>query len=68
MARERPPRRASALAGGVTGALWLGLNVGFGQYLTFAFQRLNFIYGSLAVVVALMLYFYLVNVIILSGA
>ncbi len=68
MARERPPRRASALAGGVTGALWLGLNVGFGQYLTLAFQRLNFIYGSLAVVVALMLYFYLVNIIILTGA
>ncbi len=68
MARERPRRRASIAAGGITGALWSGLNVGFGQYLALTLQRLNFIYGSLAVVVALMLYFYLVNLVILTGA
>ena len=68
MARERPPRRISALAAGLTGVFWLGLNIGFEQYLALAFRRLNFIYGSLAVVVALMLYFYLVNLVVLMGA
>ena len=68
MPRRHPPRRASVAAAAATGTLWLAVNMGFTQYLTFTFQRLNFIYGSLAALVALMLYFYLVNLVVLAGA
>ena len=56
------------LAAGLTAATWAAVNNGFAQYLAASLPRLNVIYGSIAAVVALMLYLYLVNLVILAGA
>ena len=66
--RRKGKRRHTLLAAALSASLWLALNLGFTRYLALALERLNSIYGSLAAGVALMLYFYLVNLAILFGA
>ena len=61
-------RWQTLLAASLTAAAWAAVNNGFAQYLATSLQRLNLIYGSIAAVVALMLYLYLVNLVILAGA
>lgn len=58
----------AALAAGVTAALlWHAAKIGYAVYLGY-FSRLNFVYGSLAAVIGLMLWGYLSAAIILFGA
>lgn len=65
----QPIRRKSALlSAGFTTIAWLLVSRLFGWYLTNSLPRLNFIYGSLATVIALFFYFYLSNLAILLGA
>jgi membrane protein len=65
----QPIRRQSALlSAGFTTLAWLLVSALFGWYLKNSLPRLNFIYGSLATVIALFFYFYLSNLAILLGA
>jgi len=52
----------------ITAGAWLLLGYGFAWYLQSGFANFNVIYGSIGAVMALLLYLYLSNVIILFGA
>ena len=65
--RESKPW-ATLLAAALTTAAWGGINSGFARYLALNLPRLNLLYGSIAAVMALMLYLFFINLIVLAGA
>lgn len=66
---SRRPGLKSTLIGAVCAALaiWL-VTVGFNWYLDSGFAKYNIVYGSISTIIVLILYFYIVNFIILLGA
>jgi len=52
----------------LTALAWGALNSAFAQYLTVNLPHLNFIYGPIAAVMALMLYLFFINLVVLGGA
>ncbi len=65
---ERTSARTSLISALLTATAWLVLGYGFAWYLRSGFANFNVIYGSIGAVMAMMLYFYLSNVVILVGA
>ncbi len=59
---------ATLLAAGLTALAWGATNSGFARYLALSLPRLNLLYGSIAAVMALMLYLFFINLIVLAGA
>ncbi len=66
--KERASSRISLMAAIVTAMAWVLLGYGFSLYLRSGFSNFNLIYGSIGAVMALMLYLYLSNVVILFGS
>ena len=65
---RRPPIRSTIISAILTSLGWLILGYGFSWYLSSGFGDFNVVYGSIGAVMALMLYLYLSNVVILFGA
>jgi len=65
---KRPPTRTSLISASITSVAWIALGYAFAWYLSSDFSNYNVIYGSIGAMMALMLYLYLTNVIILFGA
>ncbi len=65
---RRPPVLHAAAGASVAALLWGGLNLGFGWYLKSGLVQYNLVYGSVASVIALILWLYLSSLIILIGA
>lgn len=65
---ERPRRRIAFTSAIVTSIGWAAVSYGFAWYLNSDFAHFSVVYGSIGVVIALMLYLYLMNLILLIGA
>ncbi len=65
---RRPPSRIALLSAAFTSLVWVILGYGFSWYLSSGASNFNVVYGAIAAVMALMLYFFLTNVVILFGA
>lgn len=65
---QRTPIGTTLISAFVTALVWVLLGYGFSWYLRSGFANFNVIYGSIGAVMALMLYLYLSNVVILFGA
>ncbi len=65
---QRTPARFTLISSILTAMAWVLLGYGFSWYLRSGFADFNVIYGSIGAVMALMLYLYLNNVVILFGA
>ena len=65
---QRTPTRAALISAILTALAWMLLGYAFSWYLQSGLADFNVIYGSIGAVMALMLYLYLSNVIILFGA
>ena len=64
---RRPPTRTALISSTITSLAWVTLGYGFSWYLSSGFSNFNVVYGSIGAVMALMLYLYLTNVVILFG-
>jgi membrane protein len=65
---RRAPARITMISSLITAAAWVLLGYGFSWYLSSGFSNFNVVYGSIGAVMALMLYLYLTNAVILLGA
>jgi membrane protein len=65
---RRPPTRIALISSAVTSLAWVTLGYGFSWYLSSGISDFNVVYGSIGAVMALMLYLFLTNVVILFGA
>jgi len=65
---RRAPRQITVISSAFTAIAWVLLGYGFSWYLSSGFSNFNVVYGSIGAVMALMLYLYLTNVVILFGA
>ena len=65
---QRTPGRTTLISAIITALVWVLLGYGFSWYLRSGFADFNVIYGSIGAVMALMLYLYLSNMVILFGA
>ena len=65
---QRAPKRISLLSAVIIALAWGILSYGFAWYLNSGFARFNLLYGSIGAVMALMLYIYLTNMVVLLGA
>lgn len=65
---RRPPTRTALISSALTSLAWVTLGYGFSWYLSSGFSDFNVVYGSIGAVMALMLYLFLTNVVILFGA
>ncbi len=65
---RRPPALSAAIGASTAALLWTGLNVGFAWYLKSGLVQYNLVYGSIASVIALVLWLYLSSLSILVGA
>lgn len=65
---RRAPARVTLISSALTALAWVLLGYGFAWYLSSGFSNFNVVYGSLGAVMALMLYLFLTNVVILVGA
>ena len=65
---RRAPKRTSFISSALTALVWVLLGYGFSWYLSSGFSNFNVVYGSIGAVMALMLYLYLTNMVILLGA
>jgi len=65
---QRTAARTSLISAGFTSLAWMLLGYGFSWYLRSGFANFNVIYGSIGAVMALMLYLYFSNMVILVGA
>ncbi len=65
---RRPTTRTTIVSAALTALSWVGLGYGFSWYLSSGFANFNVVYGSIGAVMALMLYLYFTNVVILFGA
>ncbi len=65
---RRAPPRITLLSSLLTAGAWVLLGYGFSWYLSSGFSNFNVVYGSIGAVMALMLYLYLTNAVILLGA
>ena len=66
--RDRPSIRTTIISAILTSLALLALGYGFAWYLSSGFGDFNVVYGAIGAVMALMLYLYLTNVVILFGA
>ena len=65
---RRAPARVTFVSSLITALAWVLLGYGFSLYLSSGFAKFNVIYGSIGAVMALMLYLYLTNAVVLLGA
>jgi len=65
---RRAPARITLISSALTALDWMLLGYGFSWYLSSGFSNFNVVYGSIGAVMALMLYLYLTNIVILFGA
>ena len=65
---RRAPARITFVSSLLTALAWVLLGYGFSWYLSSGFAKFNVIYGSIGAVMALMLYLYLTNAVVLLGA
>lgn len=65
---ERPRRRIAFTSAIITSIGWAAVSYGFAWYLSSGLAHFSVVYGSIGVVIALMLYLYLMNLILLIGA
>ena len=65
---RRAPKQITVISSALTAMAWVLLGYGFSWYLSSGFSNFNVVYGSIGAVMALMLYLFLTNVVILFGA
>jgi len=65
---RRAPARVTFVSALITALAWVLLGYGFSWYLSSGFANFNVVYGSIGAMMALMLYLYLTNAVILLGA
>jgi len=65
---RQAPTRTTLISSALTALAWVLLGYGFSWYLSSGFSNFNVVYGSIGAVMALMLYLFLTNVVILFGA